>query len=369
MTEKKQRIAYLDVARSIAIISITFNHAVNRSFNTSVNQLSEFLSIPVWLTIIKTILYVFSRIGVPLFVMISGSLLISHNYDNVGVRRFIKHNWLQLCITTEIWLAIMFWYKQIFSSSTLFTEGIIKCLIKFVSTLLFINPETMGSMWYMEMILCVYLLIPIISVGLKKIDWKYFLIPMAIVIFSSFVLPDINGFLGTIGTNFTLDFKLSSTNVFSMYIVYILLGFFISSLKLLEKVKTPILITLFVVSFSSYCAFQFWIYTKEYDYNVGYDSIFPLLTSVFLFELLRRIDYKEFIKKVSMKLSRISFGIYFIHICIMEGLVAVINHTGWNFTHLSKFLILESVSFVGSVVVIMIFRKNKWISKNILGIK
>ncbi len=77
---EKRRIPYLDVVRTIAIISITFNHAVNRSFNIYSGQSSEFLKIPISHTVIKTILYCFSRIGVPLFVMISGALLLSRNY-------------------------------------------------------------------------------------------------------------------------------------------------------------------------------------------------------------------------------------------------------------------------------------------------
>ena len=71
----------LDLARSIAIISITFNHAVNRSFAVNVGQFEEFRQIPIWLTLIKSVLYAFSRVGVPVFVMISGALLLPRNYD------------------------------------------------------------------------------------------------------------------------------------------------------------------------------------------------------------------------------------------------------------------------------------------------
>ena len=81
-----KRINYLDVARSIAIISITFNHAVNRSFAIYSGQYEEFKSIPIYLSIIKVILYSFSRIGVPLFVMISGALLLPRNYDSDSLK-------------------------------------------------------------------------------------------------------------------------------------------------------------------------------------------------------------------------------------------------------------------------------------------
>ena len=95
-----KRIDYLDVARAIAIISITINHAVNRSFAVYHNSQAEYQQIPVLLSGVKVILFIFSRIVVPLFLMISGALLLPRDYSQ-GVGRFFKHNWLQLLITTE----------------------------------------------------------------------------------------------------------------------------------------------------------------------------------------------------------------------------------------------------------------------------
>ena len=69
--QKQKRIAYLDVARSIAIVSITFNHAVNRAFATEVGQYAEFMTIPFMLSAAKAMLYAFSRLGVPIFLMIT----------------------------------------------------------------------------------------------------------------------------------------------------------------------------------------------------------------------------------------------------------------------------------------------------------
>ena len=177
------RVTFLDVARSFAIISITFNHAVGRSFNVYYDQYNEYLTIPLYATILKAIFYAFSRIGVPVFLMISGALLLPRDYSNGGASRFLKNNWLKLFITTEVWLALMFWYNQGSAYSVLHTQGAGACLLRFVLNQLFINPQEFACMWYMEMILCVYLLIPILSVALKKLDHKYFLLPLALVAF------------------------------------------------------------------------------------------------------------------------------------------------------------------------------------------
>ena len=367
-----KRIAYLDIARSIAIVSISCNHAVNRSFATYFNQYAEFLSLPLGLTVIKTVIYAFSRIGVPLFLMISGALLLKRDYSGDRLGRFIKHNWLQLLIVTEIWLAIMFWYKQLLPDSLLDSQGIGYCFVKFVMTLLFINPETMGSMWYMEMILCVYLLIPILATALKHIDHRFFIIPSAIVVICSFVLPDVNGFLNSLGIEGTLATKLESANVFSMYVVYLLLGYFISN-DVLGRFKASAVIAAAGLGFGAFCAFQFWFYARPYDFCVanGYMSIFPLLASVPLFELLRRCQPHgdgRFVR-VTHELAVISFGVYFVHICIMEGLFALITTYGWDITYLARFLFLEIVSFVGAALIVDVCRKSKVLATYLFGIK
>ncbi len=375
-TLTSKRIVYLDILRAIAIISITFNHAVNRSFAISSGQLIEFQNISFIITIIKTILYAFSRIGVPIFVMITGALLLPRDYNgdihNGSISKFLKHNWLPIFITTEIWFVIMFWYLQLSPNSILFTRGILYTLARFGLTLLFINPITMDSLWYMEMILCVYLLIPILSIAVKKINFKYFLIPSTIVIFCSFILPDLNGILKGIGLNFTLETKLLSANIFSMYIIYLLLGYYISN-GFLSKIKNRFLWCFLIFSFICFCILQIWFYSIDFDFVVakGYHSIFPMFISVILFELFRR--YKEgkikLLETISTKLSIISFGIYFVHICIMDGLCTIIKYYQINITFLWKFIFLELVSFLGSILIIKLCCKNKVMKKYLFNIK
>ena len=266
----------------------------------------------------------------------------------------------------------MFWYKQILPDSILANDGILVCFIRFIMTLLGLNQITMGSMWYMPMILCVYLMIPVLSIALKNLDDRYFLIPISIVVFCSYILPDINGLFNTLGFEKTFTEAMDSANVFSMFIVYIMLGYYIGVKRVLEKVSTRKIVFGLVSSFAVFCAFQFWIYTREYDFVVAnaYKSIFPMLVSICIYELLRRLpEVGNKTRWICTELSKISFGIYFVHICIMEGMVAIIEIAGLNITYFWKFLLLESVSFLGSILIIWIFKHVKWISKNMFGIK
>ena len=306
--------------------------------------------------------------------MITGALLLTRSYEGSlkdgSISRFIKHNWLSLFVTTEIWLAIMFWYLQFINhSSVLHTQGIQYTLFRFVLTLLFIEPITMGSMWYMEMILCVYLLIPLLAIAVKQIDCKYFLIPSAIVIFCSYLIPDLNGIIKGLGIDFVIKTKLESAHIFSMYVVYLLLGYYLSK-GLLAKIQTKTLWLVLTSGFVGFCAFQIWGFSIKYNLVVAkeYRSIFPMIVAVALFELARR--YKEgtaeLLENLAAKLSVISFGIYFVHICIMEGLKHAV---GPHIKLLWKFTVLESISFFGAIAVIWLLCKSKTLGKYLFNIK
>ncbi len=103
------RLYWLDVARVIAIVSVVFNHALSRSFSIYLDTQIEFEQMTLIGSYIKALLYVFSRLGVPLFLMVTGTLMLKRDFENKeNQERFLKHNWFGLFRTTEIWLIIMF---------------------------------------------------------------------------------------------------------------------------------------------------------------------------------------------------------------------------------------------------------------------
>ena len=370
IAKNQGRIRYIDLARAIAIISITFNHAVNRSFAIYQGTAAEMHAFPFWLSALKTALYIFSRVGVPIFLMITGALLLPRDYEGGKWKRFMKHNWLQLLITTEIWLVIMYWYLQLAPNSILHTRGIVQCLIHFVCTLLFIEPVSMASMWYMYMILCVYLLIPLFSLGIKRLSPAFFLIPICIAVVSKFVLTDLNMLYdGLKGMFSPLSMELSSSNLFSYYAVFVLAGFFIDK-GLLSRIKTVFIWIGTLVTFVVTCGFQYWLFSLKLDQIVSYSNFLMLAWSVFLFELLRRTKLKEgLLSRCTSGLAEISFGIYFVHICIMDGLEVVMNRYLSHIQYLPRFIILELVSFFGAILIIQVLRRSAILAKYLFGIK
>lgn len=71
---EKKRIIWLDIARIFACFSVIANHALDEYFEGLVN-----LSKPISF-IFCSIQYCFARLGVPIFLMITGSLLFFKDY-------------------------------------------------------------------------------------------------------------------------------------------------------------------------------------------------------------------------------------------------------------------------------------------------
>ena len=371
MKTDRKRMFYLDVARVIAIISITLNHAVNRSYHTYGKQLEEFLTIPLASTLLKVTVYIFSRIGVPLFLMITGVLILNKKMQDASdIKRFYRHNLLSLLITSEIWYFLMYWFLTI-GSNGIVEKGWPAVIGGMFSTLLFQNQNTMGSMWYMPMILCVYTTLPflvIVKDKLKGSGEKLIYLPVALLFLIAMVLPSVNDLLSILGRN-RFSSPLTENYLFCYYYIYIIIGYLVGR-GALAKYKTGTIIAGGLGSFVISCGYQLWIYTMPADYPIGYN--FPLLPvcAGFLFELLRRgADKLRKAEKPITCVSRISFGIYFVHIVIMTALVELLDLFAPGLLHPVRLVVLEVVSVGLSIAVILPLSKIRIFRKYLFMIK
>lgn len=366
---KAPRKIYLDIARTIAIISISLNHAVNRSFPNYAGQQADFNDCSLIISIIKGVTTVFSRIGVPLFLMITGVLILNKNFeDGNDIKKFYKNNYLGMLITTEIWYAIMYWTIVLFNpgNTVLETEGLLGTFWGMIKTMLFVDQVTMGSMWYMPMILCIYLTLPFFAVIIKKFSKKYILIPLGVTFIAFMVLPAFNQFLTFQGID-TFSVALNSMNLPSLYLIYIIVGYYIGK-ESLPKLKDWMVLTLFLTTFGSSCAYQLYAYSMPQDYLVAYSSPGILISAIFLFDYIKRKE-NYFRKMAGMftYISKISFAIYFVHIIIVQ--LMVWNYDFLNWSRPLKMVFIEIVSVGGSIIIIALLSKIKIFKKYLFMIK
>lgn len=99
---KKKRILFIDHIRALAILMVIMCHVidVNCLFWLGYQEMSGARQI-----ILYTLL-IFGRCGVPLFLMITGYLLLDRDYSDGKWKSFYLHKWLHLFLLTEIWFII-----------------------------------------------------------------------------------------------------------------------------------------------------------------------------------------------------------------------------------------------------------------------
>lgn len=155
MKEEKQtemiahkRIVNLDIERVLAIMCVVLCHSVELIYN---------MDFKAWTTlsskaqIYRTIMFTIGRLGVPIFLLLSGYLLLSRKYENdEDIFKFYKKNLLSLLITTEIWTVIYNIFFCFYNKSSFNVTDFIKEAI-------FVKEVPIMNMWYMPMIIGIYI--------------------------------------------------------------------------------------------------------------------------------------------------------------------------------------------------------------------
>ncbi len=286
------RIVWLDILRTIAIVCVVVCHVSERFYFLEGN-IAE-LSLPE--QVIGFSIFSLGRVGgVPLFLLITGYLFLQRDYDNAGIGRFYKRNLLPLFLATEIWLVIYHFYKILFFHTPFSVKELAKSMLFF--------QDADGYLWYLPLIIGIYVFIPFIAIGLQKIDSKWFILPMVLVAFYLFVCPFLGGMR---------DVKLSLAFSGGTYGLYVIIGGLFAK-GIFANMKKMYWCIGAVFSFAFTVLYQLYIlYTGEV-YPVWYDFAFLLLCGICIFGALRGTFEDSKQKGVWKMISESSFGMYLVH--------------------------------------------------------
>ena len=253
-----------------------------------------------------------ARVCVPLFVMISGYLLLpmKTDYSTFLKKRFtrVSFPFIAFCIFYDIY----YYIRGVIDIKTMLIN-IPKIFINYGSEL--------GHLWFMYMIMGVYLLIPIFSPWIKSAKKEHFYFYFVIWLISSFscyihlAFPQIWGEVywnnNTVVQGFIGDFG------------YAVLGAFIK-LHLKEKNLYILGIILYLIG-SGFTMFGF-LYKREeattceeIEVTWKFDSINVVIATFGVFLLLRKVECKnEKVVKIFNDIALKSYGMYLIHIFFLQ---------------------------------------------------
>lgn len=309
MDTKKERVIYYDILNIFACFSVIWLHCngIVHKYSSDGNAWATSL-------IVETIAYW----AVPVFIMLSGATLMNYRkkYDT---KTFFKKRFLKTVIPFIIWSIIVFLWKY-FTHKIQIEEISIKSIVN-----IFILNKEEPIYYFFWIIFSVYLSMPVLSLLTedkhRKTLW-YIVILSAI--FNS--LPKLLSLIG-IEWNSNLTFPIAGG-----YIMYVILGYLISTQDIKKKYRIIIYLlgiaVAFLRYFTTYCLSRRdgFVNTSFWGYCFFTGLFLSLAVFVFVKYLnISKIEKNEKIVKIISKISASSFGIYLIHQIIIYYQVRLLS--------------------------------------------
>ena len=278
----KERKSNIELLRIITMIMIVFHHfAVHGKFNFPIDSISINR---IWILFI----WIFGKVGVNIFVLISGYLLI--NSKKLKITKVIKILSQLIFYSVSIYIVLVLFKLVPFSK-----KHFLYCFF----------PITFNTWWFASSYIILYLLSPFINKFANCIDKKTYKNLLIFMFCIWCVIPTL------------INKPLQSNNLIWFVFIY-LIGGYIRLYKDHIKIKHPysktlILIALTLTSSILISLFQSklpsMINSPTYFYSMNKLPI--LLTSLVIFMAFKNMNIKtnKFINKVAIT----TFGIYLIH--------------------------------------------------------
>lgn len=165
-----------------------------------------------------------------------------------------------------------------------------------------------------------YPALPFVGLAIQNLDFKSLKIPLVFVVFFAFLVPTFNAFYAPQLNLESYETTLHASYLGGAYLAYVVLGYYLFRKKLLGGVNQWALAFILLAS----SCFAVGLYRKGFD--LWYDTIWILISSICLAELIRRASYaiSDELKTTLTGLSRFiatismgAFGIYLVHYPVM----------------------------------------------------
>lgn len=292
-----ERIFYLDCVRAIAIILVVFIHVSGSLMRLKIGSFG-------WL--VGGIYDALARPAVPLFLMISGALLLTRYADH-PIREFFKKKFFKILVPLVLWSIIYLFFSTYYLHDSVGNyQTIIKNLL---------GGGVYFHLGFFYYLIALYLTVPFLAPLLdgheKQI--KYFLIIW-------FVFTSIASLLMPL-LNINLGF---ATELFTGFLGIFILGYalHLNIFSFLDKIKIAWLIILSFIIIALTLSGTYWLSLKSGTLDetfFTYISPNIVILSLIYFLMIKKIDWKILLEKFShlkifvKNLSEASFGIYLIH--------------------------------------------------------
>jgi len=278
------------------------------------------------------------RFGVPVFVMISGAVLLDRSEP---LSTFLSKRLKRVVLPFLFWSIVYF----IFVYAGSFQKFSILQLSQILLNKLL--KGTYYHLWYVYMILGIYLFVPIIrkwAQNSTKQELQYFLLLWAITLL--------------INTNVAKYLPSIEVLYFSKYLGYFVLGHYLDKHVTTSRPKNNLYLMFFVFGAALTFLSASYLSVKENQLNITYYNYLSpnvCLLSVGIFLLGKSLLHGS--NKLSINLDKHSYGIYLVHVLVLHYIYRFTAYLTFNKNSpLSLFIYIISISVVTYVISYAIIR-------------
>ncbi len=323
----KEKNITLEVARIIAVFAVVMIHCSGVFVSQYDVSSYEFL----WGNIFDSI----SRIGVPFFLMISGSLMLDEK-KKIPLKLLFSRYLKNIVLITFAWAVIFSLIYQcvlpLLQNETVTIHNIFRDII-----------TGHYHMWYLYMFIGIYFALPFLKAFVCKENKNLVLLFIGISLVTQFTVPLLDVFKSRFSvlaytSSLLKDFQL---HFFAGYLSYYLAGWYIVHIGIQKK---WIRLCLYILSALSLVGMILYIQHTG-NYNAVYENVgLPVfLYSVGAFLALSRVSFKlnDFWKNLIMKFSGLTFGVYMVHVIAITLYSRIFPYT--------KLPVLYNLAFLAAV--------------------
>ena len=324
----KKRIYYLDYLRTFAIVMVVLIHCMSNYITVP-----EYYGSTSWY--IYIVLNAITRAGVPVFLMISGYLMLSSEKEE-SLWQFYKKRIPRLLIPLVAWNIICFLYRYWLHNG----DGLTWKLLREE----FFYQGTFYHMWYMYTLVGLYLLAPFLKMIVQKCTLNQVWVLVGVMALRPTIIPLINK---------TFDVFINWFDpLVNGYVTFFVLGYLLGKIEIKKK-NIIIFAILGVVGFTmSVWSSNYYSSKEGIDMVYNYGSSFchmALAASIFFFA--RLVDKGGWVHKVCAVISKASLGIYLVHVLVLDHMQRQMTLTDVPIVcTLKLFVILFPVSFAISFI-------------------
>lgn len=366
---ERERIVFLDWLRAIACFMVIVVHSCEPFYLGGEGTLIESLSDGLWVTFIDSMF----RASVPLFVLASSYLLFPVKTDS---RTFFKRRFTRVLIPLLIW-SVLYTLIPLYG-----TENY--DIIANIKQWIFNFPAQGGHLWFVYMLVGIYLLMPMISPWAEKLSKKDEEIFIALWAVTT-VLPLLRPLAANMTGGNAQMYGEASWNEFgafyyvSGFVGYVMLGhYFRRWVKEMSWGRTlayalPCLVFGYLIVAGGFFMRMPRNFPVEGPIDIAvymemtwcFATLGVALQTVGYFLIIRKFSGRgKFYEKVVLPLSKMSYGMYLMHIFILVPVFSFVGRwiASWGVsavaatpltivitafaTYISAFAVTKLISFI-----------------------